>query len=305
MAAGGGVDDGAFYGKMFAKSLFKLAHQLVGKSRCIGVGHNHAVLLDVLSQLRNRVHQAGNCLAAAFDRADADHLSVLVHVNDRANAQHGAHGGGEAGHSAASMEKAQVVREEVHGEPVHLGFRPIQNLLRSPPGEVLISDLLDDVQAADGNALGVDLKEAAFGVFRLQLCHGAVHCVEGGGHGAGEVDIENVVPCGKDRLEILPVLRLADGAGGGQQAVPQPVVERMGVKGGKIHIGINGLGFDRIGHTDEGISEVLRLLRSQIGVGIGELFKHACLLLLQKSADLCAGFVACFIELFQGFYVLA
>ena len=134
---------------------------------------------------------------------------------------------------------------------VDFRFRPFQHFVERLAGLEQVADRPDDGVADGGDALGVDLLEPAFRIFGAEFRHGLVHRVEGVGHRAGEVHVEHVVAGGEFRLEVFEVTLFRDGAGGGQDAAAQDVVEGPAVEFGEVDVRVDGFGVDAVGHADE------------------------------------------------------
>ena len=225
----------------------------MGNFRSVGMADANPVFLQVTAQFSHLAEQEVDGLGPALGGADGNHLAFLAHVDEGTHPNQGAHGGGKASYTAAAAEELEVIGKEIHGEMVYLHGGPGQDFVQGLAGLHQVSHLAHDGVADGSDALGVNLFETGGRVLLPQLGYGLVHGVEGIGHGAGEVDIENLVSGREVLLEVLDVLFLGDGAGGGQNAATEPVIEGMRVEGLEINVRIGGPGLDAVRHGDEAV----------------------------------------------------
>ena len=273
MAAGGGIHIHIF-DTLRAEFVFDHLAHLMGDVRGVGMADTDPVLMDIVAQLRHHIHQMGHGLEPAGLRSHGNHFPFLAHVDDGTHADQGSHGGGQPAYTAAAAEELEVVGKEVHGKMIHFFLGPLQDLVQGFSGLHKVSHLPRDVVADGGNAFGVDFLETGSGIFLLQLCDGLVHDVEGVGHGPGEVYVEDVVAFLEVFFEVADIPLFGNGAGGGQNACTQCVVESVGVECLEIFVGIDRFCVDAVGHRDQRVTVFSRNGGRDVGVGVCKDAKH-------------------------------
>ena len=89
------------------------------------------------------------------------------------------------------------------------------------------------------------------------------------------MDVEDIVAGFQLGLEILDVNRLAHGAGSGERALAQFVVESLVVVVLTFHVRVVKLAVDGIGHGDDNlVTELLRKGGSHVAIGVGNECQH-------------------------------
>ena len=268
VAAGGGVHIHV-HNLLFAVFFFYHPAHLMGKLRGIAMADADAVGGNVLAQFAHFVHQEIQRFGTSFGRSNAHHLAFLAHVDEGAYANEGTHGGGKAAHPAAAAEEFEVIGKEIHGKLVHFRAGPFQHLVQCFTRFYQVTHLAHNGIAEGGDTFGVYLLEARARILFLKERNGLVHGVEGVGHRAREMHVQDVVPGHKVADEIVDILLFGDGTGGGKDASAKGVVEGVRIEAVKIHIRIRGFCVDAVGHRNERITVLGRQSGRHVGIGVG------------------------------------
>ena len=74
----------------------------------VRVTDDDAVILDMVAELLDHIHKSVHRVRSSPLFSDADHLSFVIHVDDRTDADQGPHRGGQPADASASLEEFQV-----------------------------------------------------------------------------------------------------------------------------------------------------------------------------------------------------
>ena len=240
---------------------------------------------DVVAELFHGLNETVHRVRSAALLADADHLALVVHADDRADAEERSHRRGDAAHASAALEELEIVRKEVLRVVIDLALRPFDELFGGLARFVQVADRAHEIVADDRNALGVDRVESALRELLEKLRNRFVHCAERNGHRRGEVHIQDVVALLEFGMEIVRVALRGDAAGRGQHALAQRLIERVRIKHVIVLVRPDRLCVDAVRHGDQMIPVFFRNFRRDVGIGIGKQSQHFFILLLKYNGE--------------------
>ena len=192
---------------LYAVSLLQKVRQVLGILRAVAVGDEHDRVVVAPGQLPHLFGQGLDGCLPAPDLAHTDQMTLVVHMEDGLDGQHGSHYRGGGADAAAPLQIHQVI----DGKPV----AQMQPVFLQPPGQrfhghtgiPLFRGMKSKQPLTQGGAQAVYHQDFPVRIALLQLLRGNDRGLIGGGQAGRKGQHQHILAAlQKGHYGILPLL---------------------------------------------------------------------------------------------------